>query len=162
MMSRYMSRILTRRCRRFLEDERGANLIEAAVVSVPFFLITFSVAEFGTMMYVKGALQNGVSQATRYGVTGQVFPGMTREESLREAMRQATPTLSIADGAFSFSHIPDGGTTWVSGAGGPSAVERVTVTYSWPTMTPILKPFFGAYTTFVAESLMKNEADLEL
>ena len=37
-----------------------------------------------------------------YGVTGNPKAGMTREESIRAAMREATPTLTIEDGAFAF------------------------------------------------------------
>ena len=68
-------------------DSRGAGLIEGAIISPLLFLLTFSIMEFGTMLYVHLALVNGVSQAT--------------------------PTLTIPNAAFSFSHIPPGGSTWV-------------------------------------------------
>ena len=45
-------------------------------------------------------------------------------------MRQATPTLTIPDGAFTFSHLPAGGSACVGGTGGPSDIEKVTVNYT--------------------------------
>lgn len=154
-----MPRAASRRVVRRLGDARGANLIEAAIIMPLIFLMTFSIAEFSAMLYVHMALQNGVSQATRFGVTGNLLPGQTREGSIRAVMKQETPTLAIEDGDISFSHIPVGGRGWLGGTGPPNAIERVSVTYSWPIMTPFLRPFFsGDEVTFNVESTMKNEA----
>ena len=46
-------------------------------------------------------------------------------------MRQATPTLTIPDGAFTFSTCRVGGSAWVGGTGGPDDIEKVTVDYTW-------------------------------
>ena len=42
-------------------DSRGAGLVEGAIISPLLFLITFSIMEFGTMLYVHLALVNGVA-----------------------------------------------------------------------------------------------------
>ena len=152
------------RCRfRRLPDESGQNMIEAAIVLPLVLLVCFSVAEYGLIFYVNLALQNGVSQATRYGITGQVLPGETRANSIRAAMRNATPTLTIPDSAFTFQHFPPGGSGWVSGTGGPDAIEKVTVVYDWPILTPMMRPFFpDPYVHFRVESAMKNESQIQL
>ena len=62
------------------------------------------------------ALGNGVAQASRYGLTGQVVAGESRETSIKMAMRNATPTLTLKDEAFTFTHLPVGGNTWGRGA----------------------------------------------
>ena len=49
---------------------RGATLIEAAIITPLFLLLTFSIVEFGAVFYAYLALENGVSLATRYAVTG--------------------------------------------------------------------------------------------
>ena len=147
---------------RLRDSSSGQALIEAALVSLLMFLVSFAVAEYGAMIYVRAALKNGVSQATRYGITGQVVPGSSRQESIMEAMRDATPTLTIDDVAFDFANIPEGGSSWVGGTGGPNAIERVTVTYEWPIMTPLMRPFFDDdYVTFVVQSVMKNEGVIQ-
>ena len=73
-------------------------------------------------------------------------------------MRQATPTLTIPDAAFTFSHLPAGGGSWVGGTGGPGEIEKVTVNYTWTFMTPLIRPFFpGGKLNMQVESSMKNE-----
>ena len=77
-------------------------------------------------------------------------------------MRQATPTLTIPDSAFTFSHLPEGASSWMSGTGGENSVEKVTVDYVWPVMTPMMRPFFtNDEVHFRVESAMKNEGDIE-
>jgi hypothetical protein len=141
-----------------LRSARGATLLEAAIITPLLLLLTFSIVDFGALLYAYLALENGVSQATRYAVTGAQTPGMTREESIRAAMRQATPTLTLPDSAFTFSFMAPGATSWASGPGGPGDIGRVTVTYTWSLMTPLIRPFFpGGQANIQVESAMKNE-----
>ena len=91
------------------------------------------------------------------------MPGQSREASIRSILQQETPTLSIPDENVAFSHMPLGGTSWVGGTGPPDTIERVTVQYQWPIMTPLVRPFFsGDSINFVVQSAMKNEVDIEL
>jgi Flp pilus assembly protein TadG len=142
-----------------LRTEKGTSLVEAALITPLLLLLTFAIVDFASLFYIYLALENGVSQASRYGVTGNQVAGMTREQSIRTAMRQATPTLTIADGAFSFSHLRPGQGTWDAGVGGPSDIDKVTVNYNWPLLTPLVRPFFAnGQINLVVESAMKNEA----
>ena len=139
--------------------ERGTSLVEAALVTPLLLLLTFAIVDFASLFYIYLALENGVSQASRYGVTGNQVAGMSRQDSIKKAMRQATPTLTIADGAFSFSHLRPGQAVWEAGAGGPSDIDKVTVNYSWTLLTPLVRPFFAnGRISLVVESAMKNEA----
>jgi hypothetical protein len=155
----------SRRVVRQLRDAKGATLVEAAIITPFLLVLTFAIADFASMFYVYLALENGVSQATRYAVTGNQMddpnhPGsqLTRVESIKAAMRQSTPTLTIDDGAFAFSHMAPGGGSWAGGPGGPNDLEKVTITYTWDLITPVLRPFFqGGEVRFTVESAMKNE-----
>jgi len=141
-------------------------MIEAAIVTPLLLLLTFSIVDFASLFYVYLALENGVSQASRFGVTGNLLsdpsnPGnmLSRTDSIEAAMRAATPTLTIDDSAFTFSHVSPGGTVWIGGTGGPGDIEKVTVDYTWNILTPLLKPFFtNGQVHFTVESAMKNEA----
>ncbi len=147
-----------RRVRARLADSTGNTLIEAALITPLLLLVTFAIVDFAVLFYVHLALENGVGQATRYGVTGSLAPGLNREESIMAAMRDATPTLTIADDMFAFSHMPPGGNVWVGGAGGANDIDKVTVNYSWTLMTPLVRSFFaGGKITLIVESAMKNE-----
>lgn len=140
--------------RKSLLDSTGQSLVEAAFVTPLLLLLTFAVIDFGLIFYVNLALENGVSQAVRYGITGQVMSGLSREESIKAVMRHATPTLSIADSDFEFSHRSNG--VWVAGVGGPGDVERVRVTYDHQVF--VLRPLFsGGLVQMRVESSMKNE-----
>jgi Flp pilus assembly protein TadG len=144
--------------RSLIRNSRGATLIEAAIMTPLLLLLTFSIVDFAGLFYVYLALENGASQATRYAVTGQLQPGMTREESIRAAMRRTTPTLTLDDNMFSFTHLPPGGTTWLSGTGAENDIGKVSVTYTWNLMTPLIRPFFtNGQIVFRVESAMKNE-----
>ena len=153
---------MTRRVPRFfrrLGDAQGNSIVEAAMITPLLLLLTFAIVEFALLFYVFLALENGVSQATRYGVTGNQIVKLSREDSIKTAMRQATPTLTLSDNAFTFSHLPQGGANWLSGAGGPNEIEKVTVDYTWNIMTPLLWPFFSnGQIHFKVDSAMKNES----
>ena len=74
-------------------------------------------------------------------------------------MREATPTLTIPDSAFSFSFMARRRLDWSGGLGGPGDVGRVTINYTWQFMTPLVRPFFtGGQVNLRVQSTMKNEA----
>jgi Flp pilus assembly protein TadG len=150
---------------RRLRDDKGANIIEAAVMTPLLLLLTFAIVDFSSMFYAYLALEHGVSQATRLAITGRTMNDpntgapMSRADSIKQKMRESTPTLTIPDGAFQFSFMPSGSSSWQSGLGGPGDIGRVTVTYNWTFMTPLIRPFFtGGAMTLTVQSTMKNEA----
>ena len=154
VMRRHWSHGLVKR----LRDSKGANLVEAALITPLLLMMTFSMIDFASLFYVYLALENGVSQASRYAVTGNVIPSQTREESIKAAMRQATPTLTITDGMFSFQHLPPGESVWLGGIGGPSDIGKVTINYNLTLMTPLVSQFFpGGQINLTVDSAMKNE-----
>ena len=143
---------------RGLKRDEGTNLLEAALITPLLLIVTFAIVEFGTLFYIYLTLENGVSQATRYAVTGQQFAGMDREQSIRHAMRFAMPTLTLDDTAFAFSYLPPGGSSWLPGSGGPSDIGKVRVNYTWTFFTPLIRPFFqDGRITLIVESAMMNE-----
>ena len=141
-----------------LRDADGQSLIEAAIITPLLLLLTIGIFEFGAMFYAFMSLQNGVGQATRFAITGSTVAGGSRVDSVKAAMRATTPTLTIPDSAFTFSHLPSGGSAFVSGIGGPGEVEKVTINYTWTFFTPLMRPFFpSGRMTMTVDSTMKNE-----
>jgi TadE-like protein len=129
-------------------------MVEAALALPLLLVVTFAIIEFSWGLFTHLALQNGVSEAARYGITGASMPGLTRTESIRAAMRSATPTLTINDADFQFSHLV--GNNWVAGVGAPGEIEKVTVTHVHEVL--VFRPLFsGGRLTMKAESAMKNE-----
>jgi hypothetical protein len=160
-----MRRHFSHRVFRRLSDSKGTSLVEAALLTPLLVLLTISIADFGSLFYVYLALENGASQASRYGVTGNLMddplnPGtpLSREDSIKLAMRQATPTLTINDSAFTFTHMAPGGGAWLAGSGGANDIGKVSINYTWPLFNPLLWPFFtGGQITLKVDSAMKNE-----
>src|SRR5262245_56814183 len=99
---------MTPRVVKRLRNARGTALVAAALLPPLFLLLTFSIVDFGGLFYAYLALENGVSLASRYGVTGRAMADpvtgapLNHQETLKAAMRQGTPTLTIPDSAFSF------------------------------------------------------------
>jgi len=155
--------------RKLIRDARGNNLVEAAIITPLMVFLTFSIIDFATVLYAYLALENGVSQATRFAVTGNLLddpdsPGakLSRRDSIITTMRKATPTLTIPDDAFTFKHMPPGAGAWLDGTGAPLDIEKVSVSYDWAILSPVLRPFFdGGRLTLVVDSAMKNEGRFE-
>lgn len=147
---------------RWCRDTAGNSIVEAALITPLLLLLTFSIIDFASLFYVYMALENGVSQAARYGVTGNVQDGKSHEESIMAAMRDATPTLTIDDDAFEFTHMQPGSSVWEAGSGDPTDISRVAVTYPWSIMTPLVSQMFpGGEIVIRVESAMLNEPRFE-
>jgi hypothetical protein len=141
--------------RAWLRDTSGQSMIEAAIVTPLLILATFAILEFGYLLFVNLSLENGVSQAARYGITGNVVTGLSRQDSIKSVMRSSTPTLTIPDESFQFSHLE--GNTWVAGLGGPGTIGKVAIVYTHRVL--VLRPLFGGDSvTLRVESSMKNES----
>ena len=155
-----------RRLRSRLSDARGTSLVEAALMTPLLLLLTLSIVDFSVLFYTYLALENGVSQATRFGVTGNLLNDpanpanqLSRTDSIKLAMRNATPTLTIPDAAFTFNHMAPGGNAWAGGTGAPGDLEKLSVAYNWTFYNPMLWPFFnGGQITLNVDSAMKNES----
>src|SRR5260370_11693867 len=117
----HMARNLSHRMFRRLSDARGTSIVEAAFIPPLLLLLTLSIVDFGLLFFVHLSLENGVSQATRFAVTGNQMPDpanpaamLNRVDSIKLAMRQATPTLTIPDSDFTFTTLPPGATVCVA------------------------------------------------
>jgi Flp pilus assembly protein TadG len=149
-----------RTAQRFLKCEEGANLVEAAFVLPILLLLICGILEYGAVVYTQMALQNGASQATRYAITRLSQPNMSRADSIKQVLRTKTPGITIDDANISLSYLSPGSTTWLSGTGPAESIEKLTVTYQWHAVTPLMARFFPPNgVTLRAESVMKDESD---
>jgi Flp pilus assembly protein TadG len=147
----------------------GNNMIEAALVTPLVLILTLGIIDFASMFYTYLALENGVSQATRFAVTGRETddpdnPGtpLPREAAIRAALEDATPAINMDYVSINYSHLTPGSSTWTGGAGGPGDIGKVSVSYTWTPLTPILRPLLtNGQLTVQVESAMKNESRWE-
>ena len=141
---------------------RGQALVETAISIVVLLLLTFSVVDAALLFFAYLTLQNGVTEATRIGVTGQEVsdPNSPDAESRREAkvrqiVHQSTPGLGIDDSEVSFYDVTDGSRTM----GAPNHVIQITVTHPWRLLSPLVWPLVGngGRITLRVSATMRNE-----
>ena len=150
---------------RRLRDTAGTSIVEAAIITPLLLLLTLSIVDFGALFYCYLALENGVSQATRFAVTGNVMadpsnPGtnLSRDASIKtgDAAGHADADAARHRLYVQFACLP---------AGRPGARQRRpqrhregSVTYTWTFFNPMLWAFFsGGQITLNVDSAMKNE-----
>src|SRR6266446_6046978 len=115
----------------------GQALVETAIGIVLLLLLTFSVVDASMLFFAYLTLQNGVTAATRFAVTGQnpddVDHPSRHEDAIMRVMRDAMPGLTLTDDEFRFYNITDG----TPGTGGPNQVIEVIVTHPWRLISPM-------------------------
>jgi len=143
----------------------GQALVETAIGIVLLMLLTFSVVDAAMLFFVYLTLQNGVTEATRYGVTGQQMNDpldpttpLSRQDSIMRVMRDSSPGLTIADSEFRFCVVTDS-TCVTPGTGGPDDIIKMTVTHPWRLISPMLWPLVGdgGVINLRVSVTMKNE-----
>ena len=138
---------------------RGQALLETAIGVVLLLLLSFSVLDGARLFFAYLTLQNGVTAATRYAVTGQErddADNLTRhEDAIRRVIRDATPGLGIAHDDVHFYNLTTGGLD----AGGPGNVIQVEIKYPWQFISPLVWPLVGnqGRITLSVSATMKNE-----
>src|SRR5437879_12256949 len=91
--------------RRDRRSSYGTALAETGIIITLLIPLTFAVLDFAGILYAFQAMQNGVSQATRFAVTGNhgtdtSGAALPRDASIRHEMRAATHGFPIADDAL--------------------------------------------------------------
>ncbi|UTW59839.1 pilus assembly protein [Kordiimonas sp. SCSIO 12603] len=76
--------------KRLQQDEEGAIVVETAI-GLPVLLTTMiGVLEIAHYFFVAAAIENAVLQASRFGITGSNEEGTTREQQVRDIIREQT------------------------------------------------------------------------
>lgn len=153
-----------------IRNVRGQATLEFALAALLFFSLLFAIMDLGILFYVNLTMQHAVREGTRYAVTGRHDLGLDRRTALIQKIKDQSmglydknlyplkdPTIKVIDTSKTFNNYTSGTVQ----TGNPGAVDEtivVSLTYTWPLLTPLLKPFFkdGTYT-FTARSTMKNE-----
>jgi Flp pilus assembly protein TadG len=115
--------------RQFLREERGATMVEfALVVTVVFLPLVFGVIEFGRLSYLKTTLTAAAREGVRYSIVHGTASGATAD---------STAVADYVKGRTQLSPIivkP----TWTPGKA-PGDTAYVQVTYTYVPIVPILK-----------------------
>jgi Flp pilus assembly protein TadG len=148
--------------RKWRSDE-GQTAVELAFALPLLLLLLFAIVDFSLLFFVYHSMENGISEATRYGLTGQQKedpgnPGynLSRQDSMKLIMRESSPNIVLDDSAFTFEHL--NGSVWAAGTGGAGDISRMTVNYNWRPITPFMSVLFtGGQIPLRVSSTVKNE-----
>lgn len=68
--------------------QRGATLIEAAVIMIPLLALFFALIDFGMALFLKNTMQFAVRQGVRYAITSQTMNGLGQDASIDTVIAQ--------------------------------------------------------------------------
>ncbi len=145
------------------ESSKGQAVVEMAMVILLILFLIVAITDFSILFYVYQSMEHGISEATRYGITGQQMPDpnnpgyyLSREDSMKMVMRRFNPIIVLDSSSFTFEHLS--GTVWTAGSGGPGDITRMTVNYNWKPITPVISGIFsGGQIPLRVSSTVKNE-----
>ena len=86
-----------RALRRLRRDERGATIVEFAVIFPVFILAMFGIIETAIVLFVSSSIEAAVLEASRFGITGSLTPGVSREDRVLEIVGDKTYGLVDMD-----------------------------------------------------------------
>ncbi len=92
---------LRRRC--FIADDNGGTIVEWAFMLPLLITFTFVVIDLAMILAINILVEGGLREAARYGITGYVPPGVTREARIRQLVKQNAFGL-LQDGSFTISY----------------------------------------------------------
>lgn len=133
--------------RRFLADDSGASLVEAALVFPMFLALLIGILEIGVFGMTVASFDNALVAASRKIRTGQAG-GPTDAASFMQAvcsnmlsvdcMNRLTVVVQSGASATQVTSAgaPQQGQSWQPG--GANSYVLVTATYAWPLVVPFL------------------------
>jgi Flp pilus assembly protein TadG len=144
--------------------QSGQAVVELALVLPILAFLIFAIIDSSMLFYAYHSMEQGISEATRYGLTGQRSedpnnPGnyLSRQDSMKLIMRKYTPNIVLSDSNFAFEHL--NGSVWASGTGAADEISRMIVSYNWRPITPLVSRFLtGGQIPLRVSSTVKNES----
>jgi Flp pilus assembly pilin Flp len=90
-------RTTLRRALRLLRDDAGVAALEFALIAPPFILLILGTIEVAVVIFIGSSIEAAVLQASRFGITNGLPPGMSREERVTEIVAEGTYGLVDMD-----------------------------------------------------------------
>ncbi|MGE0595001.1 MAG: TadE/TadG family type IV pilus assembly protein [Hyphomonadaceae bacterium] len=166
--------------RRFRRAKEGAAAVEFGLVALPFFLLTFGLAETAMIGFAQTTLDYAVTETARGIRTGQVqASGMSYAQMQERLCSEMTGILSLDCAGNLYldvdnypSYVSIDTTSPISGGnldtgqfgynpGGPSSIVVVRAYYRWEVMTPLFQQLYanvgGDERVMVSTMMFRNE-----
>lgn len=79
--------------RRFRHTENGASAVEFAIIAPVLLLLLFGIVEFSLIMMVHNVMEGATAISSRLGKTGYAAPGVTRQQTIIDAITSRAGTI---------------------------------------------------------------------
>ncbi len=158
-----MNRPMNLLLRRNSSPEKGATVVEFALVVPLLLILLMAIIELGALFWVNMTMQHAVREGARYAITGRfdLDPNPTPADRLRpEAVAEKIKlsSLGLYDSVVSDMVVTDPDGDVLAGFGGPGETLVINLQCSWPLLTPLIRPFFdGGTYNFQVSATMRNE-----
>lgn len=133
-------------------SQRGASVVEFALLAPLFVAALFAIVEFGIIVYTRGMLTHASREGARYGVVYTI------------PKRSAGEITTVVTTYLNTSGLTNAATVNVTGAGGASESDltvTVSYTYNFLVLPRDLNTFFGGSfptsITLTATAVMNME-----
>jgi Flp pilus assembly protein TadG len=168
--------------RRFARARRGSSAVEFAIVVIPFFLLTFGLAEVAMIGFAQTSLNFAVTETARQIRTGQAQMGGVSEGQIQQelcAEMNSFLDLECDDNLYldvdrfdSFTNAANGTEAPIQNGefedggfgyapGNASDIVVVRAYYRWKVMTPLFEPVFSNVSygerILIATMMFRNE-----
>lgn len=168
--------------RRFARAKRGTAAVEFALVVLPFFLLTFGLAEIAMIGFAQSTLDFAVSETARQIRTGQAQTGGVSEAQIKAQLCSELNNFlvmgcngnlyldvrrfnSFVDASNSAQNPIQNNQFSTAGMGyqpgSSSDIVVVRAYYRWRVMTPLFEPVFqnisGGQRILVSTMMFRNE-----
>lgn len=157
------------RISRNMSGNKGASVVEFALLLPLFFLLVFGTIEFGWYFFVQNTIQSATRDGTRLALVGLQLKDkdnkdMSREDSIIKTIKD-NAAIAVNPVALQISIYPVGpgytdpaGWETIVNAGQGHDYMRVRTRYTYHFLTPIISQFFPGGTNVIqAAALYRNE-----
>jgi Flp pilus assembly protein TadG len=150
-----------RECNRARKSQRGAELVEVALIIVPLFGMVFLLLDLSMVVFLRATYQHAVREGVRYGITGANDTGPCQDDSIKAVVKRSA--LGFLNSTANSSKIHVHFTSPVNGAqtdNGPGNIIEVSVEayqfsplapfqrsgkpYIWARAYDVMEPYTGA------------------
>ncbi len=133
---------------RFAREERGSQLVEAALILMPFCAMVFLLMDVSWSVFVKATLQSAVREGARYAMTGNTSGSSGQLASVKSVVQNYAMGLLDGNRASTITvqfYTPDLAST-TSNQGGNLVIVSV-VNYPFVPLAPFLHSGQTVYLT---------------
>lgn len=142
--------------------QRGANIVEFAIIVPTFMLMLLAVIEISMMYFADLTMQHAVREGARYAVTGQsnLDPSTSNQQRYQAVLQKIKDSsMGIYSQVSPIMTVNGSTTTSASMFGNPGDIVVISIACTWKFSTPIVGAFFkDGKVNFVVAATMRNES----